>query len=122
MEIEVRGRDLLTGLPREVIVTDSDVREAISASIKELVEGIKDVLETTPPEILSDVMRNGITLTGGGALLLGLDRLLQGVLKIPVYVVEDPLSAVARGTGVILDDLDFYREVLIGNQDDLPPR
>ena len=122
MEIEVRGRDLMTGLPREVVVTDSDVREAISLSVKELVEGVKDVLETTPPEILSDVMHNGITLTGGGALLLGLDRLLQSVLKIPVYVVEDPLSAVARGTGVILDDLEFYREVLIGNQDDLPPR
>ena len=69
METEVRGRDLLTGLPREVVVTDSDIREAISFSIKELIEGIKDVLETTPPEILSDIMYRGITLSGGGALL-----------------------------------------------------
>lgn len=122
MEIEVRGRDLLTGLPREVLVTDSDIRESFSFSIKEFIKGVKDVLETTPPEILSDVMRNGITLSGGGALLLGLDTLLQNVLKIPVYVVEDPLSAVARGTGVILDDLDYYQEILIGNQDELPPR
>ena len=122
MEIEVRGRDLLTGLPREVVVTDSDVREAFSLSIKEFVEGVKDVLETTPPEILSDIMHNGIMLSGGGALLLGIDRLLQNVLHIPVYVVDDPLSAVARGTGIILDDLDYYREVLIGNQDELPPR
>ncbi len=122
METEVRGRDLLTGLPREVVVTDSDIREAISLSIKELVEGVKDVLETTPPEILSDVMHKGITLSGGGALLTGLDQLLQDILKIPVYVIDDPLSAVARGTGVILDDLESYREALIGNQDELPPR
>ena len=122
METEVRGRDLLTGLPREVVVTDSDIREAIASSVRELVDGIKDVLETTPPEILSDVMHRGITLSGGGALLSGLDRLLQGVLKIPVYVVDDPLSAVARGTGIILDDIEAYRDVLIGNQDELPPR
>ena len=122
METEVHGRDLLTGLPREVVVTDSDIREALSFSIKGLVEGVKDMLETTPPEILSDIMHRGITLSGGGALLPGLDQLLQRILKIPVYVVEDPLSAVARGTGVILDDLSLYEEVLIGNQDELPPR
>ncbi len=122
METEVRGRDLLTGLPREVIVTDSDIREALASSVKELVDGVKDVLETTPPEILSDIMHGGITLSGGGALLAGLDRLLQNNLKIPVYMVDDPLSAVARGTGVILDDLPFYQEVLIGNQNELPPR
>lgn len=122
METEVHGRDLLTGLPREVVVTDSDIREAISLSIKGLVEGVKDMLESTPPEILSDIMHRGITLSGGGALMPGLGELLQNVLKIPIYVVEDPLSAVARGTGVILDDLEFYKEVLIGNQDELPPR
>ena len=122
METEVRGRDLLTGLPREVVVTDSDIREAFSVSIKELVDGVKNVLETTPPEILSDIMHRGISLTGGGALLSGLDKLLQDVLKIPVYVIDDPLSAVARGTGVILDDIPSFLEVLIGNQDELPPR
>ena len=122
METEVRGRDLLTGLPREVVVTDADIREALSISIRELVEGVKDVLETTPPEILSDIMHGGITLSGGGALLSGLDRLLQNVLKVPIYVVDDPLSAVARGTGVVLDDMSSYSDVLIGNQDELPPR
>ncbi|MCX6752990.1 MAG: rod shape-determining protein [Candidatus Nomurabacteria bacterium] len=122
MESYVRGRDLLTGLPREVVVTDSDIREAIALSVAELVDGVKDILETTPPEILSDIMRGGVVLSGGGALLHGLDRLLQNVLKIPVYVVDDPLSAVARGTGIILDDIENYREVLIGNQDELPPR
>jgi len=122
METEVRGRDLLTGLPREVVVTDADIREAFSSSIKELIEGIKDVLETTPPEILSDIMHKGITLSGGGALLIGLGELLQNILKIPIYVVDDPLTAVARGTGIILEDIPFYNEILIGNQDELPPK
>ncbi len=122
METEVRGRDLLTGLPREVVVTDSDIREALSQSIKELMDGIKDLLETIPPEILSDIMHRGITLSGGGALLTGFGELLQNILKIPVYIVDDPLTAVARGTGVVLDDLEAYKEVLTGNQDELPPR
>ncbi|MDE2399657.1 MAG: rod shape-determining protein [Patescibacteria group bacterium] len=122
MESQVHGRDLLTGLPRAVVVTDADIREALSLSIRELVEGIKDMLETTPPEILSDIMHTGITLSGGGALISGLAEFLQKVLKIPVYVVEDPLSAVARGTGVILDNMEFYKEVLISNQNELPPR
>jgi rod shape-determining protein MreB len=122
MEMEVHGRDILTGLPRTVTVTDSDIRDALSSSVKKLVEGVKDMLETTPPEILSDIMHRGITLSGGGALLVGLAELLQSVLKMPVYVVEDPLSAVARGTGVILDDLESYKEVLIDSQDELPPR
>jgi rod shape-determining protein MreB len=80
------------------------------------------MLETTPPEILSDIMHRGITLSGGGALLPGIDQVLQNVLKIPIYVVEDPLSAVARGTGVILDDIPLYKDILISNQDELPPR
>jgi rod shape-determining protein MreB len=122
MEAEIRGRDLLTGLPREILVTDAHIREAFAASIKELIEGVKDVLESTPPEILSDIIHKGIALSGGGALIVGLDRLLQNILKIPVYVVDDPLTAVARGTGIILDDLDFYKEVLISHQDELSPR
>ena len=122
METQVQGRDLLTGLPREVVVTDSDIREAMNSSVRELVSGVRDMLETTPPEILSDIMHRGITLSGGGALIVGLGQLFQTVLKIPVYVVDDPLSAVARGTGIILDDLESYKEILIGNQDELPPR
>lgn len=122
MEAEVRGRDLVTGLPREVIVTDGDVREAIGASIAGLIEGVKEVLETTPPEILADVMHRGVVLSGGGALLAGLDELLHSILKIPVYVAEDPLSAVARGAGIVLEDIEYYKEVLIGTGDELPPR
>ena len=121
METEMHGRDLLTGLPRQVVVTDADIREALSLSVRGLVDGVKDMLESTRQEILSDIMHRGITLSGGGALLPGLSELLQNALKIPVYVVEDPLSAVARGTGVILDNLPMYQEVLIGHQDELPP-
>ncbi len=120
MEAQVRGRDLVTGLPREVIITDSDIRDAIAQAINALIDGIKEVLETTPPEILSDVMHRGIVLSGGGALLTGLDVLLEGVLKIPVYVAEDPLTAVARGAGVVLDNLEDYREQLVSVAGDIP--
>ena len=117
LEAEVRGRDLVTGLPRQVIVTDSDVREAIMPSILTLVDGIKEVLETTPPELLSDIMHRGLVLSGGGALLRGLDTLIQDAIKIPIYVAEDPLTAVARGAGVILDDFEIYKEVLLNTDD-----
>ncbi len=122
MEAQVRGRDLVTGLPREVIITDSDVREAIMPSITMLVDDVREVLETTPPEILSDVMHRGLVLTGGGALISGLDRLLENNLKIPIFVAEDPLTAVVRGAGVILDDIEGYSEQLISVTNDLPPR
>lgn len=122
MEAEVRGRDLVTGLPRQVIVTDSDIREAIMPSVLSLVDGIKEVLETTPPELLSDIMHRGLVLSGGGALLRGLDVLLRNSLKIPIYVAEDPLTAVARGTGVILDDFESFREVLVNTDDASAPR
>lgn len=122
MEAQVRGRDLVTGLPREVIITDSDIREAIAPAINDLVDGIKEVLETTPPEILSDVMHRGIVLSGGGAMLVGLDHLLEGILKIPIYVAEDPLTAVARGAGVVLDTIDEYKEQLVSSSNDLPSR
>lgn len=122
VEIEVRGRDLVTGLPRQVVVTDSDIREAISASINILVEGIKEVLETTPPEILSDVMNRGIILTGGGSLIKGLSTLIQKHIKMPVHISEDPITAVARGTGVILENLEKYKDILVDTQYELPPR
>src|SRR6185369_11404982 len=119
LEAVVRGRDLITGLPREVIVTDQDIREAISQSVDSLVESVREVLEATPPEILSDIMRSGIVLTGGGALLKGLDVLLTQWLKVPVFVADDPLTAVARGTGVILEDLEAHRDVFLEHDDDI---
>ncbi|MBP6879613.1 MAG: rod shape-determining protein [Candidatus Pacebacteria bacterium] len=112
-ELPVRGRDLISGLPREVLITDADIKEAIAPSIGNLIDGIKEVIETTPPEILSDVMKRGIVLVGGGALLRGIDSLLSEIIQVPVFVAEDPLTAVARGTGIILDDVEYYKEVLI---------
>lgn len=119
LQAVVRGRDLITGLPREVIITDQDLREAISQSIDTLIESVREVLETTPPEILSDIMRSGIVLVGGGAQLRGLDTLLTQWLKVPVMVADDPLTAVARGTGVILENLDMHRDLLIENDGDI---
>ena len=122
LEASIKGRDLITGLPREVILTDSDVREAMSVSIESLVDATKEVLETTPPEILTDIMLRGIYLFGGGALIRGLDTLLSDYLKIPVQFVDDPLTAVARGTGIILENMELYEESLIQNEDELPPK
>jgi rod shape-determining protein MreB len=122
MEASIRGRDLITGLPREVIITDSDVREAIAQSIDNLIESVKEVLETTPPEIVADIMHRGAYLVGGGALLKGFDIVLNEATKIPIHIADDPLTAVARGTGIILEDLERYREVLIHNEDELPPK
>ncbi len=119
LQAVVRGRDLITGLPREVIVTDQDLREAISQSVDTLIESVREVLETTPPEILSDIMRSGIVLVGGGAQLRGLDALLSQWLKVPVVVADDPLTAVARGAGVILENLDLHRDLLIENDGDI---
>jgi rod shape-determining protein MreB len=118
VEAVIRGRDLITGLPREITLTDQDIREAISQSIDTLIESIREVLETTPPEILSDIIRNGIVLVGGGALLRGLDELLSQWLKVPVLVADDPLTAVARGTGVILENLDAHKDVFLEHDDD----
>lgn len=119
LQAVVRGRDLITGLPREVIITDQDLREAISQSIDTLIESVREVLETTPPEILSDIMRSGIVLVGGGAQLRGLDTLLTQWLKVPVMVADDPLTAVARGTGVVLENLEEHRDLLIENDGDI---
>lgn len=121
LEAAVRGRDLVTGLPREVIITDSDIREAIGASVDTLLDAVKEVVETTPPEILSDIMRSGIHLAGGGALLRGLSELINDYLGLPVHLSEDPLTAVARGAGIVLEDLELYRDILIQNEDELPP-
>lgn len=121
IEVTIRGRDLITGLPREVVVTDADVREAIATSIDTLVESIKEVLETTPPEVVSDVMRRGIYLVGGGALIRGLDVFLSQWLKVPVYIAEDPLTAVARGTGLVVEETERYHDIIVDEEHALPP-
>ena len=87
-----------------------------------LLDAVKEVIETTPPEVLSDVMSRGIILVGGGALLRGLDELLSQTLHVPVYVANDPLTAVARGTGIVLEDMLGFAEVLIQQENDSTPR
>lgn len=118
-ELSVKGRDLVTGLPREAVITDVDIREAMYGSIAQLVEAIREVLETTPPEVLADIMHKGMTLTGGGALIRNLPQLLEMQLKVPVTISDDPLTAVARGTGVILEHIEEYIDVLVENTDDI---
>lgn len=120
LELAVRGRDLITGLPREVVITEADVREAIATSVDTLIESIKEVIEITPPEVISDIMYRGVHLVGGGALLRGMKEILEEVLKVPVHIGEDPLTAVVRGTGIILGDIDAYADALIKNEDELP--
>ncbi|MCA9365765.1 rod shape-determining protein [Candidatus Kaiserbacteria bacterium] len=120
-EIVVRGRDVMTGLPREVIVTDSDVKDAISNSIDTIVEAVRDVLEKTPPEVMSDIMQKGIQLSGGGALIPGLQHLLEELLQVPVVIVPDPLRAVVRGIGIVIENFDQYEEILIDNEGEFTP-
>lgn len=122
LEASVKGRDLVTGLPKEVILTDTDIREALSQSVESLIESVREVLESTPPEVLSDVMQRGVYLSGGGALLKGLAELLEDEINIPVHIAGDPLTAVARGAGIILEGLETYRDVLIENEDEIPPK
>jgi rod shape-determining protein MreB len=121
LETTVRGRDLVTGLPREVVITDTDIREAISHSVDQLIEAIREVLETTPPEILSDVMQNGIYVTGGGALIKGLPEVLSQMLHLKVHVADDPLTAMVRGAGIILEDIDRYKDILVSDEDGFLP-
>jgi rod shape-determining protein MreB len=122
LETEIRGRDLVSGLPKQITVTSLDVREAILTSIMQIVDSAKEVLETTPPEVLSDIMQTGVIVTGGGALIHGIKELFETNLRLPVYIAEDPLEAVVNGTQRILDDVELFNEVLLKHHDDLPPR
>lgn len=112
----IRGRDLVSGLPKEVTVNDEHIREALSRSIRIIVNNIKTIVEETPPELLADIMQRGIILAGGGGLIRGLDKLVANQTGIPVRMMEDPLTAVVRGTGIVLDDMEHLREVLIEDQ------
>jgi len=113
LKIGMRGRDLVTGLPKEIIVNDTEIREAMKHSVRVIIDLVKQTIEETPPELISDIMTDGIVLAGGGSLLRGLDRLVTQETKIMTRVTEDPLTAVVRGTGIILEDLDSLKDVLI---------
>ncbi len=112
-EAPLRGRDLVTGLPKEVIVTSHQIQEAMQKSIRAIIESIKSTLEETPPELLADIMDQGVVLAGGGALLRGMDKLISEETRTMVHICEEPLLAVARGTGIVLEDLDLLEDVLL---------
>lgn len=112
LEMVTKGRDLVNGVPRTRHVTSKDVREAISESVNTIVESITKSLEQTPPELSADILDRGIMLTGGGAKLKNLDKLIMETTDLPVHIAEDPLTAVVRGTGAILEDLEYYRTVI----------
>ncbi len=110
--MDVKGRDLVSGIPKTVHVHSQEIRECIQEPIQSVVEAVRRALEITPPELASDIVDRGIVMTGGGALIRGIDRLLQHETNLPIHVDEDPLSCVVRGVGRILDDLQKYRTVL----------
>lgn len=112
-EIEVRGRDLLTGLPKALLVTDKQIREALNRTVVKIIENIKIILETTPPELVSDIYERGLYLSGGGALLKGLDKAISLAAKIPVKIVDDPLTCVVRGTGLLLSNKELLSKVVL---------
>jgi rod shape-determining protein MreB len=119
LEMTVRGRDLMNGLPKEMRLTDSQVREAMSRSVHQMIDNIKLILETTPPELVADIYEYGIILTGGGALLRGLDQEISQATKIPVRVADDPLTCVVRGTGILLSDPELLAKVVVQSTKEL---
>ena len=112
-EMSVKGRDLVTGIPQNIVITSEEVRKAISEQVDSIVQAVRIALEQTPPELAADIVDRGIVLTGGGALLKGLDQLLREETSLPITVVEDPLSTVVMGTGKALDSLHVLKEVCI---------
>jgi len=112
----MRGRDLVTGLPKEIMINDEQIRDAIKKSVNAIVEAVKATIEETPPELVADIMERGVTLCGGGALLRGLDKLLSKETKANVVVADDPLTAVVRGCGIVLEDIESLKEVLLSTK------
>lgn len=111
--MEVRGRDLITGLPKNVTITSTEINEALREPINAIVDAIKFTLEKTPPELASDIMDKGIMLAGGGALLSGMDKLIKEETGMPVMIAEDPLDCVAIGAGKVIEEIESLKRVLI---------
>ena len=116
--MQVRGRDLINGLPRAVEINDGQVREAIGKTVNQIIESIKITLETTPPELVSDIYEHGIVLTGGGALLRGFDKEIAQATKTPVRIADDPLTCVVRGTGILLSNPELLSKVITPNTEE----
>jgi len=121
METSLRGRNLVTGLPEEIKVSDEDIRKAMEKSIYQIVSAIKVTVEETPPELIADIMSRGIYLSGGGSLLRSLDTLIQKETKIPTKIIDDPLTAVVRGGGIVLENLDELKDILVETEELAPP-
>ncbi|MBR1444559.1 MAG: rod shape-determining protein, partial [Firmicutes bacterium] len=115
-KMEIRGRDLISGLPKTITITSEQILEALAEPVNAIIEAIKYTLEKTPPELASDIMEVGIFLTGGGALLQGLDKLISNETGMPVHVANEPLNCVANGTGLVLEHIDTLKTVLISSQ------
>lgn len=120
LEMPMRGRDIITGLPKEIIVNDQQIREAMQRSIRVIIDGVRAVLEATPAELVADIYERGMILTGGGALLKGMDDVLSEATDVHVRIAEDPLTCVVRGTGMLLDDTDLLRKVLVPSAQSKP--
>jgi rod shape-determining protein MreB len=112
--IEVRGRDLIGGLPRTVRVSSNEINEAMKDELQEIINAIRKVLQETPPELSSDIMDKGMVLSGGGALIRNLDKLITKTIGVPCYVADDALNCVAKGTGLALENLDKYKRIVLG--------
>jgi len=113
LTMEVRGRDLVAGLPKTITVSSEEIREAIAGPISAVLEATRMTLERTPPELAADLIERGIVLAGGGALLRGLDKLLAEETGLPVHIADDPLTAVALGTGKVLNELKYLKRVVV---------
>jgi len=113
MTMDITGKEILTGIPRTFTITDEEIREAIKDPVMAIVESVRRALEKTPPDLASDIHENGFWLAGGGALLKGLDRLLHETTQLKVNISEDPLTAIVRGAGTVIEHLDYYRQVFI---------
>lgn len=118
IELPVRGRDLLSGLPREIMVSSQDIRAAMSRSIKAIVRAVKSTIEETPPELTADLLNRPIALSGGGALIRGLDTVIAKETKLLVQAVDDPLTAVVRGCGMVLENIEQLAPILVARQED----
>jgi rod shape-determining protein MreB len=121
LEAVMRGRDMITGLPKAIVINDDMIRQALARSVNAIVDAVCQTIEDTPPELVADIMERGIVMAGGGSLLRGLDKVFSEATRMPVHIANDPLTCVVRGTGLVLEDLDALRPVLVSSRYDTSP-
>jgi len=116
LTMEIRGRDMITGLPRSITVNSDDVTEAIQNELEAIINSVKRVLQDTPPELAADIMDKGMVLSGGSSLLRNIDQLLARTTDVPAYVADEPLLCVVKGTGIALENLDSYKRSIFATK------